>query len=56
MFWLSYESFSILCDAFLLKSVISGIMPKYQTNLGIHGNILLIKQIDLLLEVPKTTT
>ena len=23
MFWLSYESFSILCDAFLLKSVIS---------------------------------
>ena len=47
---------------FLLKSVISshnsceGIMLKYQTNLGIHGNILLIKQIDLLLEVPKTTT
>ena len=23
MFWLSYESFSILCDTFLLKSVIS---------------------------------
>ena len=23
MFWLSYECFSILCDAFLLKSVIS---------------------------------
>ena len=28
MFWLSYECFSISCDAFLLKSVISFLQPK----------------------------
>ena len=42
MFWLSYECFAILCDAFLLKSVISSlnscvvqvilIMQRFQCN------------------------
>ena len=37
-------------------SKLQGIISKYQTNIGIHSNILLIKQINLLLEVPKSTT
>ena len=39
-----------------VMNIVESIMSKYQTNMGIHGNILLIKQMNLLLEVPKTTT
>ena len=46
MFWLSYECFSILCNAFLLKSAISShnsceavrylAYPLYVLNVGLH--------------------
>ena len=34
-------------------SKLQGVMSEYHTNIGIHDNILLIKQMNLLLEIQK---